>query len=185
MKPLSALAPITMLSPSRARAEFPPGRGMRDLRDREEIATHAGDDAAPGPMALALELATSEQPSSAAMEWLQAGLAIWLRTEGLSMERCLRLPTTTAKRRQMLRNLWLAEALARIDRRGLWARCVALASEWETFVTRGAWLVWRMRSDPPSDASALRRALFYATKANDDRALSTQQIWRAIEPLHI
>lgn len=135
-----------------------------------------------GPMGFVLEFAAG-QPSDAAIAWAQKGFGIWVIEPALSVEQCLRLPTTPAKRRLMLRNLWLAEAAAVVARDTFWERCVAVSDELNTFLTRGPWLTWRKGRYPPAEASSLRRALFHVLKANNECGLSPISIYRALKAI--
>ena len=90
--------------------------------------------------------------------WLREGFVKWFQDgHALSLERCLRLPTTAAKRQQAIRNYWLLEASNYIDAPNARRAGVLLEKELNSFLTRGNWLRWRDDSDPPGGLAPEKR----------------------------
>lgn len=119
------------------------------------------------------------------LAWVCDGVAVWIRACGaLSLERCLRLPSTGRQMRKMRRDYWLAEAAKAVSARSTWLASVALETELRVFVSRGPWLVWREQANPPPDASQLRAALFHVAKEGDGHCLSARQIDRVLTRRH-
>ena len=115
-------------------------------------------------------------------EWLTARFAAWLNAQGeVPLERCLRLPSTAAKLRQALRDLWLSRLSAAMTAESsTWLRSVRISTELQSFLQRGPWLQWRHRTDPPPETDSFRAALFYVARANGGDGLSPRQIHRIL-----
>lgn len=132
------------------------------------------------PLDLADRLALGVIDDEAA-HWVRRGFAAWVRSGGaVPLERCLGLPKTRFQSKLRTRDHWLGYAAMLLDKGSTWATAVALADELETFVSRGPWRVWQALEGPPADASELRTALFFATKANDGKTLSERHLARVI-----
>jgi len=109
------------------------------------------------------------------------GFMKWLdETNSLSLERCLGLPSTKAKRLDALRAGWLCEAARYIDAPNPTQGVDQLRREWDTFVSRGPWRFWRDDEHPPDDAPRLDRALFYASKFTGGKTLSGRHLRRIV-----
>lgn len=112
---------------------------------------------------------------------LQRAFTAYIESDGgLSLERCLHVPTTWKAWRRMKRNYWLCQAAQHIDATGVWTGCVSLENEWEAFISRGPWRQWRDDARPPEDASQLSAALFWASRNNQGQALVARQLSRFV-----
>lgn len=112
---------------------------------------------------------------AAAQRWLENGCM-------QPMHRFLRLPPTPGKLTKATRDLWLRRASLLIDAESTAPTVKArnLLNELEKFITRGPWQSWRDLAAPPDSCSALRKALFYATKYHAGKLLSEWQIYRIL-----
>ena len=120
-------------------------------------------------------------PSAGVPQRLREGFLRWLDdSHTLSLERCLGLPATPAKRRDAMRAGWLCEAARYIDAPNPTRGAELLLTEWNAFVSRGPWRFWRDDEHPPADAPRLDRALFYATKFNGGDTLSDRHLRRIV-----
>lgn len=109
-------------------------------------------------------------------EALQRGFEAWLSAGGaLSLERCLKLPTSTKAMARAERDKWLVCAWRLIDEAGPWLKSVALCKELQTFEAR-IWPAWRGGDAPPPGASELRSALFRVLKTGARVPGTAQQI---------
>jgi hypothetical protein len=129
------------------------------------------------PAAL-FERVVGERIDPDTMEWLIEGFRKFDRHDGaLSLERCLRLPTT-AQRRLAERDFWVCTIAELIEGpREEVPRAREVARMLSAFITRGAWRDWRGMDEPPGAASELQRALFFASRAT--RGKGSPQ-WRQI-----
>lgn len=117
--------------------------------------------------------------SPSEIEWLRNSLGAFLGSNGtVPLERCLHLPTTMAGWRKSRRDGWLVIAASLIDAAGSTTGSIRLETEWNTFLSRGPWQAWRDDSEPPSEATPLAVALFWATRFNRSESLSPKQIER-------
>jgi hypothetical protein len=130
------------------------------------------------PAAL-FERVVGERIDDDTMQWLIEGFRQFDRHDGaLSLERCLRLPTA-AQRRLAERDFWIrtiAELIEEPREEVPLAREVARMLS--AFITRGAWREWCGMDEPPGAASALQRALFFASRAIRGKGRTPQ--WRQI-----
>jgi hypothetical protein len=121
-----------------------------------------------------LELAEGGDVSPEIRRWLQDGVQRWIRAGGaIDLQRALRLPASPAR---LVRDHWLRLAAAELAAEGAGDLPRRLAVEWARFVSRGPWLSWRARPQPPQDASRLRAALFHATWASGGRTLAHRRL---------
>ncbi len=112
---------------------------------------------------------------------LQKGLDTWLNAGGaLPLERCLGLPSTHTRVRKFRRNHWLCKAAVLIDADGISTASQKLEAEWNKFLSRGPWMMWRDDAEPPIEASQLNQALFWATRYNRSESLTARHIARII-----
>jgi len=108
---------------------------------------------------------------------LQEGAELWFSTGGvISLERCFRLPSTHTALRKYRRDHWLRKAAALIDADGSTTGSQKLETEWNKFITRGAWNVWRDDYAPPPGTSAFDEALFFATRYNRSKSLTARRL---------
>lgn len=133
------------------------------------------------PMDLALRVADGkfDEPVLAA---LQRGFVTFMNDDGgtLTLERCLRLPTSAKRARMARRDFYLAEVVRATEGKSNWARCVAASAALDAFLSRGPWRAWRDLKDPPAGTSSLRVALFYTAKFNDGEGLTPKTVERRI-----
>lgn len=109
------------------------------------------------------------------LAWVGRAFSAFLCGNGtISLERCLRLPSTPTAWRIFHRNTWLCKAAFLIEGSGP----KQLETEWNTFISRGFWQSWRVDEHPPEYATALNEALFYATRLNRSESLGEKQIDR-------
>ena len=109
-------------------------------------------------------------------EWLCSGLDAL--QAGEDPRPVLKLSSIDARRlRRARRDRWLRIAFDQTNQSlKAWPRCEQLASEiirFETIIAPR----WRSRSEPPPDASELRRALFFAAR-EDDLPTSARNLYR-------
>lgn len=110
---------------------------------------------------------------------LRRGLDTWLNASGaLSVERCLRLPSTSNRMRILRRDHWLCKAALLLDADGSTTGAQKLEAEWNKFLSRGPWSTWRDDEEPPLEATALSKALFWATRFNRSESLTARHIAR-------
>lgn len=116
-----------------------------------------------------------EQVWSAAQSWLESGCT-------LPIHRFLRVPATPGKLTEAARNIWLCKAARLMDIAPQTPTATAreLHRQIEAFISRGPWVTWSGRGQPPADASELRTALFHAVKFNAGQGLSERQIYRLL-----
>lgn len=132
------------------------------------------------PMACAVRMA-SGRPTDADIKLWSKATRTWIESSGeIPLERCMHLATTQNVFRMMQRDRWICEAAKQIPKTSAWTVSDRLADEWDEFITRGPWRLWRDDSDPPADASPLSRCLFYASRYHRGNALSAKQIGRKI-----
>lgn len=137
-------------------------------------------DVGTNPMDLAWHVAAGEF-SESVCDALRRGFAAFVDAGGdVPLERCLRLPTSTKRFREVQRDLYLAEVVRFTEGKTTWARCVAASAALDTFLSRGPWRAWCDLQDPPAGTSSLRVALFYTAKLNDGDGLSPKQIERRV-----
>lgn len=98
----------------------------------------------------------------------------------IPLERYLRLPNTHTAWRKSRRDSWLCKAAELIEADGHWTAAQKLEAEWNRFLTRGSWQVWRDDDAPPEYATPLSEALFYATRLNRSQSLNAKQISRIV-----
>ena len=111
--------------------------------------------------------------------WLQSALAALINAGGaVPLERCLRLPMTPAKWRQLMRNYWLLNAIEASGQESLWMACVEVSDALAAFLSRGPWHAWRSLQDPPAGTPVFRSALFYVAKHNGGEPLSPRHVYR-------
>lgn len=112
---------------------------------------------------------------------LQRGCDIWLNAGGsIPLERCLGLPSTHNGLRKMRRDHWLRKAAFLIDADGSTTGSQQLEAEWNRFLSRGPWAIWRDDAEPPRDATPLSEALFWATRYNRSESLTARHIARIV-----
>lgn len=132
------------------------------------------------PMDLAWRVAAG-QFNESVHDALRRGFAAFVDAGGdVPLERCLRLPRSTARFRLTQRDRWLAEVAGSTEGVTSWAKSVAVSQALDAFLARGAWKAWRDLQDPPAGASNLRVALFYTAKFNDGKGLSPKQVGRIV-----
>lgn len=132
------------------------------------------------PMDLALRIAAG-QFNETVHDTLRRGFAAFIDAGGaVPLERCLRLPVSTAAFRLTQRDRWLAEVAQSTEGATSWAKSVAISKELQAFLTRGPWLSWLDLQDPPAGTSSLRVALFYTAKYNNGKGLSAKQVNRIV-----
>jgi hypothetical protein len=123
----------------------------------------------------------SGRPTDADIKLWSKAARTWIDNRGeIPLERCMHLATTTTAFQMMQRGQWICEAAKQIPQTSAWTVSDRLAAEWQEFITRGPWRLWRDDSDPPADASPLSRCLFYASRHNRGKALSAKQIGRIV-----
>lgn len=141
------------------------------------VGTGLGDD---DPVARMVRIADG-RPSAVDLMALRNGFTAYLNGAGdLSLERCLRMPTTWKAWRRAQRDYWLCQAAQHVDANGTWSGCVSLEREWETFLSRGPWRQWRDDASPPDGTSKLSSALFFASRYNRGCALVARQLDRIV-----
>jgi hypothetical protein len=112
---------------------------------------------------------------------LQKGVDTWLNAGGaLPLERCLGLPSTHTRVRKFRRDHWLCKAASMIDADGSTTGSQKLEAEWNKFLSRGPWFIWREESEPPPEATPLSQALFWATRYNRSESLTARHIARIV-----
>lgn len=112
---------------------------------------------------------------------LQKGVDAWLNAGGaIPLERCLGLPSTHARVRRFRRDHWLCRAASLIEADGVSTGAQKLEAEWNKFLSRGPWSIWRDDAEPPPEASQLSRALFWATRYNRSESLKHRHIERIV-----
>lgn len=138
-------------------------------------------DVGTNPLDLALLVAAGQFDESV-LDALQRGFATFINRDGgnLTLERCLRLPTSAKRFREAQRDLWLARVVGATEGTSLWARYVAASATLDAFLSRGPWRAWRDLKDPPAGTSSLRVALFYTAKFNDGEGLAPKTVGRRI-----
>lgn len=110
---------------------------------------------------------------------LQRGYDTWLNAGGtIPLERCLGLPSTHNGLRKLRRDHWLRKAASLIDADGSTTGSQQLEAEWNRFLSRGPWVIWRDDAEPPVDATPLSTALFWATRYNRSESLTARHIAR-------
>lgn len=115
------------------------------------------------------------------LEWLSAVIARWIRVGGaVSIDRVMRVPTTPKKRMKARRDYWLLEAAKTLPTSSSYTLSHSLAREFEVFLTRGVWHVWRQLEEPPPEASRLRAALFHVARATGGATVSAKTIERVL-----
>lgn len=143
---------------------------------RQAAPGREGDD----PVARMVRIADG-RPSAGDLRALRQGFAAYLKGAGdLSLERCLRMPTTWNAWRRAQRDYWLCQAARHVDASGAKAGCAALLKEWGAFLSRGSWRHWRDDAQLPYGASKLSTALFWASWNNRGRALGSRQLERIV-----
>lgn len=144
--------------------------------DVEDVSQVAG--AAP---LLAIVRFTDGGLTDSDMELLQRGYDTWLNAGGaIPLERCLGLPSTHNGLRKLRRDHWLCKAASLIDADGSTTGSQQLETEWNTFLSRGPWIIWRDDAEPPPDATPLSVALFWATRYNRSESLTARHIARIV-----
>lgn len=119
--------------------------------------------------------------ADADLELLQRGVDTWLNAGGtISLERCLGLPSTHNGLRRARRDHWLCKAASLVDADGSTTGSQMLEAEWNKFLIRGPWFIWRDESEPPPEATPLSEALFWATRYNRSESLTARQIARIV-----
>lgn len=112
---------------------------------------------------------------------LQKGFDTWLNAGGaLPLERCLGLPSTHTGMRKFRRDHWLCKAASLIDADGSTTGAQKLEAEWNKFISRGPWYIWRDDGSPPADATPLSEALFWATRYNRSESLTARHMMRIV-----
>lgn len=119
------------------------------------------------------------------LAWLQAAFEQHDRYNGaLSLERCLRIPSTSQRNREY-RDHWLREAAAYLSTEEPAARKHELATALHDFVSGHAWRVSRDLAAPPLQFTQLDRALWHVAKSMKGRrggtCLSAKQVARILD----
>lgn len=129
-----------------------------------------------------LEILAAGDPTPDALQTLWRASQEWLASAGaVPLERYLHLPTTPSAVRKASRNLWIKRAAELIAPGvNVFNQAPQLEEELRIFISRGQWPIWRKAKEPPQDASALRRALFYIAKYNEGKSISVRHISRII-----
>lgn len=101
----------------------------------------------------------------------------------VSFDRCLGLRGRHESWRIGQRNRWIARAASLMPRTvGVeWLPYVKLEETWCAFIASGPWRRWRDDACPPKSASALERALFFASTHNRGEHLGAKQIRRIVD----
>lgn len=119
-------------------------------------------------------------------ELLKNGVDTWLNAGGaLTLERAFGLPSTHTGLRKLRRDHWLCKAAALIDADGSSTGSQKLEVEWNKFLSRGPWFIWRDDAEPPADATPLSKALFWATRYNRSESLTARHIARIVGHIFI
>ena len=160
-----------------------PSLEAMQLADVTQVHTDSALNAAV-PSAM-FERIVGDRVNESTLRWLVAGFRKYDELEGkLSLERCLRLPTS-AQRRLAERNFWLRTVGHLVNESRPVARAQDVACRLSVFVVRGQWREWRAMSAPPSQASDLQHALFYAARAIGAGPIPKwRQILRVLDPCH-
>lgn len=117
-------------------------------------------------------------PTKDDIQWIGRGFAACLVDMGaVPLERCLRLPTTATKWRELRRDQSLCMAASLIDAEGSWAGAKMLESKWNQFIAI-RWPMWGDDECPPDYATPLSVALFWATRTNRSQGLGAKQLHR-------
>lgn len=128
-----------------------------------------------------LEALANGKPTMAAYQSLWFAAQMWLAdSRDIPMERYAGLPATGPSLRRATRNLWLRHAALLVPPNTSEPVAQALHREWESFLSRGPWLAWRPHRSPPPEASALRQALFFASKLNNGDSVCLRTVQRAL-----
>lgn len=121
-------------------------------------------------------------------ELLRLRLAVqaWLgANRRVSLEDCLAwgVAVTPAKHANNLRNESLLKAASTIPAiKSKSALAKHLAEQWDRFICRGPWRLWRDDAAPPDDESdPFLVAIFWATRHNQGNCLSAKQIQRILD----
>jgi hypothetical protein len=111
------------------------------------------------------------------IDWLCKGFFAFLANSGrISLERCLRLPTTDCKFGRTRRDDFLCLAWLETDPAlSAWQRSVALAAEVQRFGAR-KWPRWSALATAPDEAGAMERALFEAFRSHERIPSTTMQL---------
>lgn len=118
---------------------------------------------------LLFELVLGRRISPETIEWLASGFAVYERNDGgISLERCLKLPSRTRRTRQR-RDYWICEAAKQLPAATPYATAAELTREIDAF-WRGSWRRWSERADPPPGVGPLREALFRMAQSLGGRA---------------
>lgn len=146
-------------------------------KDVEDISSVAGA----APLRAIIRFADGDRLTEEDWLLLKNGMDAWLNASGaLPLERCLGLPTTHTQMRILRRDHWLCKAAFLIDADGSTTGSQKLETEWTRFITRGAWYQWREDAGPPSAATPLSEALFWATRYNRSKSLTARHIARIV-----
>lgn len=121
--------------------------------------------------------------------WLVAGMNTWhLHGGDIALERCLHVPSRKQRRRARCAH-HLGRALSYIDGATRAQRIHGLATQLDTFRTRGPWRSWEAQGCPDADASALQLALFDACASlepgDGTSAKSIERLLRTDFPLEL
>jgi hypothetical protein len=128
------------------------------------------------------ELGRAHRVASASLQpedvsWLRKGFSAFLANGGkLSLERCLRLPTSERALQRAERDHWLRAAWQQLDPKASgWRRSELLAEHVRRFEAT-KWLRWSQLGYPPAGACALDQALFEAFRSHERVPCTAMQL---------
>ena len=128
-----------------------------------------------------LEALGRSQPTRAVNEALWMAAKTWLSFGGgLPLERFAGLPSSGPAIAKAGRDAWIRRAANLLGEDRPYSKAQTLSSELNTFVTRGAWRSWAALSEPPEDASELRKCLFFVVKLGNGDVIRSRQIYRIL-----
>lgn len=145
------------------------------MRSDESLASSQVD-----PMQALFRVAAGE-PTDADIEWMARAFRALVSNMGeVSLERCLRLPSSYSAWRKAERDRWLCKVATCLVADSSWGAAQQIEMKWTKFIERGNWKRWRDLELPPYEASLIDEALFFATKLNKGYGLDAKQISRIV-----
>lgn len=118
------------------------------------------DDSQPGAAVL-FDQARKGLVSPACLQWLKHAFQQYHMNDGqLSLERCLRLPSRS-QRRRLQRDYHLVMAAELVQGNSCGQRAAALGKEIDAYMRGGTWRQCSHQADPPPGVGELRERLHY------------------------
>lgn len=113
---------------------------------------------------------------------LQANRAFFRDKFNMPLQRYAGMPSAMNKLLKPQRDYWLRLAFAHCPGESNWAKCQALAIEVKR-MREIFWPRWKDLTDPPTEASELRQALFYAMRMGVTIPSTAQQFSNIINKI--